>query len=588
MTTVGSVQLAIVAGGVSLGYIAFGGLLLRRYDSIGVDSLAAFSILWGSSFAMQSVVIYTFGTYGITDGAQLIGLQSSVPTSTQSALIGMDLIAGLLMVSGIFMWLWFVLRYTHRIDRREKITLGMLGGSTFVVVMINGLIGAVDTFGIIHIQPAFRSSVHQFGAVIEVLGTGVAVGVGIALLYATATHHRPFREVAVVGLSVPIVCPWLIGYLYQFGLVTNFQSISTLRIAALSVGLVGLWVTVTRYELFDQLPASRAVGRQTAFDSSDTALVVANNENNVSDLNPAARDLFSASALDSIGAPLNNLLPETVDSSEFREAEPIVFRMPDGDTIIEAVMTISTDDSGTPIGRTIVFTDITAERRRQQRIQVLNRILRHNLRNDLNAAKGYVGVMADGGPQAETHQRKVESILDDLVTIGKKAQRTENVLKADPLSESPTRLGALVQDAISSIRSEYDSVPVSGSIPASTAVHINPTVIGSVIEELIENAVRHTDSDITISYDVDSTTLRIVDEGPGIPDHETAVLDSAQETDLEHGSGLGLWLVKWGTDSFSGTVTFDTDETGTCVRIKIPATLVETIQKPTVNASIDE
>lgn len=161
---------------------------------------------------------------------------------------------------------------------------------------------------------------------------------------------------------------------------------------------------MTRYELFEQLPASRVVGRQTAFDSSDTAIVVANTENNILDLNPAAKELFSASSLDCIGEPLDKLLPETVDSCDLRDSEPTIFRIPNSDAIIEAVMTTATDDTDTQIGRTIVFTDITAGRRRQQRIPVLNRVLRHNLRNDLNAAKGYVGVMTDGGPQADTYQ----------------------------------------------------------------------------------------------------------------------------------------------------------------------------------------
>jgi len=388
VTTATTIQLAILAGVVSLGYVAFGAYLFRRYDGIGVDSLATFSILWGASFIVQSVAIYAFATYGITDGAQLIQLQSSVPTAVQSVLVSMDLLSGLLIIGGIFMWLWFVLRYTQRIGRREKLALGVIGGGTFLVVALNGLIGAVDTFGLIDIQPALRSSVHQFGSVVEVLGTGVGVGVGIALLYTTATNHRPFREAAVVGLSLPIILPWLIRYLYQFGLVTNFQTISTLRIVGLSLGLAGVWITVTKYDLFDQLPASRAVGRQTAFDASDTAIVVTNSENNISDFNPAARELFSLSVVDTIGTSVDDILPDSVESSDLHQLESVVFRMPNSDTIVEAVMTTATDDSEIAIGRTIVFTDITAERRRQQRIQVLNRVLRHNLRNDLNAAKG--------------------------------------------------------------------------------------------------------------------------------------------------------------------------------------------------------
>ncbi len=570
-----SIQLAIITGGISLGYVLFGVYLSSQYDEIGVDSLGGFAILWGASFFVQSVIIYGFASYGVTDGSQLVQLQSTVTASVQSTLVGMDLLANLLKIAGIFMWLWFVLRYTRRIDRQEKLVLRGLGGITFLMVMGNGLIGAFHTFGVITIEATLRSSLHQFGAVVEILGTGVAIGVGIALLYETSVNHRPFNKAAVVGLSVPIIFLWLLGYVYQFGLVTSFQSIGALRIVFLSVGLVGLWVSVSKYDLFNQLPASRSVGRQTAFDSSDTAIVVTNNADNVSDLNQAAQELFGSSSDESIGEPFDELLPETVDSSMLRDSEPIVFRMPNSDTIIEAIMTTVTDENENQIGRTIVFTDITTERRRQQRIQVLNRVLRHNLRNDLNAAKGYVGVMADGGSDAAGYQETVERLLDDLVIIGKKAQRTEEVLDADPLSESSTRLGLLIKDAIDSVKSEYDHIEISGSVPVSVAVRINPAVIGSVIQEVIENAVRHTDSEITISYDEASTTLTIADNGPGIPDHEIATIDSAQETDLQHGSGLGLWLVKWGTDSFGGRTTFETDETGTTVHISIPEDLIE-------------
>jgi signal transduction histidine kinase len=573
VTVSASIQLAILSAVVSLGYGLFGGYLLKRYRGIGVKSLSVFSILWGANFLSTSIIIYVLASNGVTSGGQIPSVSFS--ETTQLVLISTTPLSGLLTVAGIFAWLWFALRYTRRIGRREKLAVAALGGITFLVATLNGFVGAATAFGYLSIDPVLRVNFTEFASVVEVLGTGVAVGVGIGLLYETAAQHRPFREQAVVGLSLPIVFPWLIRYLYQFGLVTGFESISLLRIVSLSLGLAGLWLSVTEYDLFDQLPASRTVGRQTAFDASDSAIVVVNNAGNISDLNPAARELFSVSALDIIGSQLDGLLPDSVDSSDLRESEPIIFRMPNSETVVEAVMTTATDDNGQPIGRTIVFSDITAERRRQQRIQVLNRVLRHNLRNDLNAAKGYVGVMADGGPEAERYEQKVETILDDLVTIGKKAQSTEHVLDADPLSESAIPLPALITDALESINEEYDEPPVSGSVPKSTALRINPVVIGSVIEELIDNAVRHTDSAVTVSYDAEASTLVVADDGPGIPDHEIAVLDNAQETDLEHGSGLGLWLVKWGTDSFGGTVTFDTDETGTEVRIDIPAEHVE-------------
>jgi signal transduction histidine kinase len=380
-------------------------------------------------------------------------------------------------------------------------------------------------------------------------------------------------------LTLPIVFPWLVGYLYTFTLITEFQVISALRVVTLAVGLGGLWVTVTEYDLFEQLPASRAVGRQTAFNASDAAIVVVNNDGNVSDLNPAASDLFSVTPANCVGEPLASLLPGSITADEIRQPDPPTFEMPNSDTVIEAATTTTSDDSGQSIGETIVFTDITAERRRQQRIQVLNRVLRHNLRNDLNAAKGYVDIMADGSTDTEQFQSKVESILDDLVTIGDKAQSTEQVLKADPIATEATPVSILVNDGVKSVISTHGTVRTDITVPEAPAVRINPSVIQSVIEEIIENAVRHTDdATVTITYDADPPTLSIADDGPGISTHEITVLENAQETDLEHGSGLGLWLIKWGTESFGGTVRFDTAD-GTEVSIEFPPSLVGSISE---------
>jgi len=183
--------------------------------------------------------------------------------------------------------------------------------------------------------------------------------------------------------------------------------------------------------------------------------------------------------------------------------------------------------------------------------------------------------MADDETDTNRFQAKVESILDDLVTIGNKAQSTEQVLKADPITNEPTLVSAMVADAVESVKSTYPSATIHVTVPETPAVRINPSVLQSVIEEILENAARHVDDvTITITYDTESRTLTVVDDGSGIPDHEITVLEDAQETDLKHGSGLGLWLIKWGTETFGGSVNFETDDS-TKVRIEFPPSLVE-------------
>jgi len=81
-----SMQVAAVTGLVSLGYLAFGGYLLSRYEGIGVRSLSLFSGLWGGNFLSAAVVIFAFSSFGITNGAQLTQLGSQVPPTLPTPL----------------------------------------------------------------------------------------------------------------------------------------------------------------------------------------------------------------------------------------------------------------------------------------------------------------------------------------------------------------------------------------------------------------------------------------------------------------------------------------------------------------------
>jgi signal transduction histidine kinase len=66
-----------------------------------------------------------------------------------------------------------------------------------------------------------------------------------------------------------------------------------------------------------------------------------------------------------------------------------------------------------------------------------------------------------------------------------------------------------------------------------------------------------------------TVTFEIADSGPGIPEYELDVLD-ARESSLEHGSGLGLFVVNWGVSTLGGDVAFDATDDGTRVLVTLP------------------
>ena len=70
--------------------------------------------------------------------------------------------------------------------------------------------------------------------------------------------------------------------------------------------------------------------------------------------------------------------------------------------------------------------------------------------------------------------------------------------------------------------------------------------------------------------------LTVADDGPGIPEHEVEAVESGRETALEHGSGLGLWVVAWGAAAVGADVTYaERAPRGTRVTVSIPVVAAE-------------
>jgi signal transduction histidine kinase len=62
----------------------------------------------------------------------------------------------------------------------------------------------------------------------------------------------------------------------------------------------------------------------------------------------------------------------------------------------------------------------------------------------------------------------------------------------------------------------------------------------------------------------------VSDDGPGIPEAELETIRAGQETDLQHTSGLGLWVVTWGATLLGAEVDFDAGPEGTTVTVALP------------------
>ena len=230
---------------------------------------------------------------------------------------------------------------------------------------------------------------------------------------------------------------------------------------------------------------------------------------------------------------------------------------------IECSLLPADDGFGGTVG---AVRDITERKEREQYLQVLNRVLRHNLRNDLTVVIGYAELLREAvdedglAPMVAT----LHETATDLARTSEKARAIHHALGRDHDPE-PIDVAALIADAVEAVESD-DAVDTAGATIRVTAPDTcwarADDSLALVVENLLENAVRYAGPEPTVDVSVtavdDRVAIAVADDGPGIPNAEIDVVtgDSAI-TQLTHSSGLGLWLVRWIADALGGTITFD-------------------------------
>jgi PAS domain S-box-containing protein len=233
------------------------------------------------------------------------------------------------------------------------------------------------------------------------------------------------------------------------------------------------------------------------------------------------------------------------------------------------------DDAFT--GATFVVTDISAQKQREQRLSVLNRVLRHNIRNDVTVLRGHLDMLAETVPDDNEHVVAMERRLDCVVDLSETARRIEQLQPTESETDRTRfELNSVVENQLQRLRLDWPEAEISAALPDSASV-VAHELLPYALDNLLENAVEHNDSDppcvgIEVSKDVRDTSdrvrLTIEDNGPGLPPVEQNVLTAETETQLSHSTGLGLWLSRWIVRSSGGRFRVDSDSSdGTRIEI---------------------
>mgnify|MGYP006280082995 CR=1 FL=1 len=235
------------------------------------------------------------------------------------------------------------------------------------------------------------------------------------------------------------------------------------------------------------------------------------------------------------------------------------------------------DEDGDIDGTVAICRDVTERRDRERQLQVLDRVLRHNLHNEMNVVMGHAEQILEA-PDGD-HAAFARQILDsgrDLVDMANKERRIVKLLSEEPTLET-IALRPLLSELVAALNESHPGSRVTLECPLDARATADRS-IASAFRELIENGIVHNDGDrpeVLVSVERENGMTRVVvaDDGPGIPAEEQLVLTG--EADIQplfHGSGLGLWLVNHVVRRSNGTLRFlESDEAGTTVELLLPA-----------------
>lgn len=215
--------------------------------------------------------------------------------------------------------------------------------------------------------------------------------------------------------------------------------------------------------------------------------------------------------------------------------------------------------------------------RKDEALQVLVRLLRHNVRNDVTVIRGHAETARDQVDD-ETVENSCDVILE---TTDGLLHQTETVNQLRDVLVGSTEqvrfdLAAVVDEVVSDVRDRQGlQATLDDSDVEDVAVRAD-RLLPVAIREIVENSIEHAeDGSPRVEFAVErrdaTARLRIADDGPGIPEEELTVLTEREESPLAHASGIGLWFVHWIVNGSGGEVSLRTGrDGGTVIDLTLP------------------
>jgi signal transduction histidine kinase len=205
---------------------------------------------------------------------------------------------------------------------------------------------------------------------------------------------------------------------------------------------------------------------------------------------------------------------------------------------------------------------------RTEMLRVYDRLLRHDLGNDLQVITSFARLAAERaeGEPADYAERIADTAADASELIDRVGEVVRTVEDGD--EPQPRDLGPILIEAVENARTRFDSLTVEVDPDAVEARVYAGDLLGSIFSNIVSNAAVHNDEPVTVRVTVDRPTpdrvvVAIGDDGAGIPDGiGDGIFEMGRAGPDSEGTGFGLGLARALVDSYGGQLTAGESDSG--------------------------
>jgi len=234
-------------------------------------------------------------------------------------------------------------------------------------------------------------------------------------------------------------------------------------------------------------------------------------------------------------------------------------------------------DSG---GAVAVFHDISELIRLEKVRQDFVANVSHELRTPLTSIRGYAETLLDKKMNVpETAEKFIQvifknaaqmtNVVNDLLELTKLQQKEQQPFKLSPLIATSC-LNAAWETCLP--MAERKKIRLENRLSDSMRVLADDNALMQVFRNILDNAIRHSDAETTITVFADSTNHKIrfgiQDEGSGIAKrHQKRIFERFYRVDKERsresgGTGLGLSICRHAVEAMNGEIWVESPPVG--------------------------